>query len=43
MLTRPVRDTPVVMLPLCCTEGEVELAVRALGLAIGEACGGAGV
>ena len=43
LLTRPVRDTLVVMLPLCCTEGEVELAVRALGLAIGEACGGAGV
>ena len=43
LLTRPVRDTLVVMLPLCCTAGEVELAVRALGLAIGEACGGAGV
>ena len=35
-LTRPIRDTVVVMLPLCATEEEVRLAVEALGRVLGE-------
>ena len=39
LLTRPVRDTLVLMLPLCCTPDEVSHAVRALGWAITDVCG----
>jgi len=39
LLTRPIRDTLVLMPPLCFTEVELERAVRALRSSIGEVCG----
>ena len=39
LLTRPILDTVVLMPPLCTTETELELAVRALKLAVEEVCG----
>jgi adenosylmethionine-8-amino-7-oxononanoate aminotransferase len=38
LLTRPILDTVVLMPPLCTTEAELELAVRALQLATAEIC-----
>ncbi|WP_341403037.1 adenosylmethionine--8-amino-7-oxononanoate transaminase [Luteolibacter soli] len=35
LLTRPIRDTIVLMPPLCITEDELRLAVRAIALAAG--------
>ena len=35
LLTRPIRDTIVLMPPLCTTEDELRLAVRALAMAAG--------
>lgn len=40
LLTRPVRDTLVLMPPLCFTEAELTKAAAALRTAIGEVCGG---
>ncbi len=40
LLTRPVRDTLVLMPPLCFTEAELERAVSALRAGIREVCGG---
>jgi adenosylmethionine-8-amino-7-oxononanoate aminotransferase len=40
LLTRPVRDTLVLMPPLCFTEDELAQAVGALRAATGEICGG---
>lgn len=39
LLTRPVRDTLVLMPPLCTTEGQLRAAVAALGSAVREVCG----
>jgi len=39
LLTRPVLDTIVLMPPLCTSEAQIESAVSAIGLAIGEVCG----
>jgi adenosylmethionine-8-amino-7-oxononanoate aminotransferase len=39
LLTRPVRDTLVLMPPLSITAAELTQAVHALGAAIGEVCG----
>ena len=39
LLTRPIRDTLVLMPPLCFTEDELERAINALRLAIGDICG----
>ena len=36
LLTRPIRDTIVLMPPLCITDGQLDHAVRAIGQAIGE-------
>ena len=40
LLTRPIRDTLVLMPPYCITDEELAQAVRALALAILEVCGG---
>lgn len=40
LLTRPIRDTLVLLPPLCFTAAELERSVRALQAAIGEICGG---
>ncbi|MFA7233096.1 MAG: adenosylmethionine--8-amino-7-oxononanoate transaminase [Terrimicrobiaceae bacterium] len=40
LLTRPVLDTIVLMPPLCTSESQLRSAVAAIGLAIGEVCGG---
>jgi adenosylmethionine-8-amino-7-oxononanoate aminotransferase len=40
LLTRPVRDTLVLMPPLCFTEDELDRAVAALRAGIREVCGG---
>jgi adenosylmethionine-8-amino-7-oxononanoate aminotransferase len=40
LLTRPIRDTLVLMPPLCFTESELERAVEALRRGIREICGG---
>ena len=40
LLTRPIRDTLVLMPPLCFTEAELERAVSALRAGIREVCGG---
>jgi adenosylmethionine---8-amino-7-oxononanoate aminotransferase len=40
LLTRPIRDVIVLMLPLCVTVGEIDLAVDAIEKAITEVCGG---
>ena len=40
LLTRPVRDTLVLMPPLCFTVSELEQSVEALRAAIREVCGG---
>lgn len=39
LLTRPIRDTVVLMPPLCVSPAELELAVGAIGRAVGECCG----
>jgi adenosylmethionine-8-amino-7-oxononanoate aminotransferase len=39
LLTRPIRDVIVLMLPLCVTLEEIDFAVDAIGKAINEACG----
>ena len=39
LLTRPIRDTIVLMPPYCITEGQLEQACMALSGAIEEACG----
>jgi len=39
LLTRPVRDTLVLMPPLCITAEQLRAAVHALDLAIAEVCG----
>jgi adenosylmethionine-8-amino-7-oxononanoate aminotransferase len=39
LLTRPIRDTLVLMPPLCTTNEQLRAAVTALGAAIGEVCG----
>jgi adenosylmethionine-8-amino-7-oxononanoate aminotransferase len=38
LLTRPIRDVIVLMLPLCVTFEEIDLAVNAIGSAITEVC-----
>lgn len=38
LLTRPIRDTVVLMPPLCFTEAELERSVAALRAAVGEVC-----
>lgn len=40
LLTRPIRDTLVLMPPLCFTESELERATGALRTALREVCGG---
>ncbi len=40
LLTRPIRDTLVLMPPLCFTEAELQRAVAALRAGIGEVCRG---
>ncbi len=42
LLTRPVRDTLILMLPLCATEADVDLALAALSHGITAVCGSAG-
>ena len=39
LLTRPIRDVIVLMLPLCVSQGEIDLAVDAIGRGISEVCG----
>ena len=39
LLTRPIRDTIVLMPPYCITDEQLAQAVRAISLAIGEVCG----
>ena len=39
LLTRPIRDTLVLMPPLCVTEEQLRAAVTALGAGIDEVCG----
>jgi adenosylmethionine-8-amino-7-oxononanoate aminotransferase len=39
LLTRPILDVIVLMLPLCATEDEIDLAIEAIRLAIAEVCG----
>lgn len=39
LLTRPIRDTIVLMPPYCITDDQLAQAVRAISLAIGEVCG----
>lgn len=39
LLTRPIRDTIVLMPPYCITEGQLVRAVEALSTAIAEVCG----
>ena len=38
LLTRPIRDVIVLMLPLCVSKEEIDLAVEAIGKAIGVVC-----
>ena len=38
LLTRPIRDVIVLMLPLCVSKEEIDLAVGAIGKAIGVVC-----
>jgi adenosylmethionine---8-amino-7-oxononanoate aminotransferase len=38
LLTRPIRDVIVLMLPLCVSEEEIDLAVGAIGKAIRDVC-----
>ena len=38
LLTRPIRDVIVLMLPLCVTAHEIDLAVDAIGNGIVEVC-----
>jgi adenosylmethionine-8-amino-7-oxononanoate aminotransferase len=38
LLTRPIRDVIVLMLPLCVSKEEIDLAVRAIGKAIRDVC-----
>jgi adenosylmethionine-8-amino-7-oxononanoate aminotransferase len=40
LLTRPIRDTIVLMPPLCISDGELAQAVDAIRLAVREVCGG---
>jgi adenosylmethionine-8-amino-7-oxononanoate aminotransferase len=40
LLTRPIGDVIVLMLPLCVTLEEIDLAVDAVGRAINEVCAG---
>ena len=40
LLTRPIRDTLVLMPPLCFTEAELERSVAALQAGVREVCGG---
>ncbi|MEO7319195.1 MAG: adenosylmethionine--8-amino-7-oxononanoate transaminase [Chthoniobacteraceae bacterium] len=40
LLTRPIRDTIVLMPPYCLTDAQLAQAVRAISLAIVEVCGG---
>jgi adenosylmethionine-8-amino-7-oxononanoate aminotransferase len=40
LLTRPIRDTIVLMPPYCITEAQLRAAVAALSAAVGEVCGG---
>jgi adenosylmethionine---8-amino-7-oxononanoate aminotransferase len=39
LLTRPIRDVIVLMLPLCVTLEEIDLAIHAIEKAIAEVCG----
>ena len=39
LLTRPIRDVIVLMLPLCVSKEEIDLAVEAIGKAVGDVCG----
>jgi adenosylmethionine-8-amino-7-oxononanoate aminotransferase len=39
LLTRPIRDTIVLMPPYCITAAQLEKAIEALVVAIGEVCG----
>ena len=39
LLTRPIRDVIVLMLPLCVTVHEIDLAIDAIGNGIEEVCG----
>ena len=39
LLTRPIRDVIVLMLPLCVTAHEIDLAVDAIGNGIVDICG----
>jgi adenosylmethionine---8-amino-7-oxononanoate aminotransferase len=39
LLTRPIRDVVVLLLPLCATEGEIDLAIEAIGKAVQEVVG----
>ena len=39
LLTRPIHDVIVLMLPLCVSRGEIDLAVDAIGKGIAEVCG----
>ncbi len=39
LLTRPIRDVIVLMLPLCVTMQEIDLAIDAIGNGIEEVCG----
>jgi adenosylmethionine-8-amino-7-oxononanoate aminotransferase len=41
LLTRPIRDTVVLMPPYCITEGQLVQAVEAVGAAVQEVCGSA--
>jgi adenosylmethionine-8-amino-7-oxononanoate aminotransferase len=40
LLTRPIRDTIVLMPPYCISEAQLRAAVAAVEAAIGEVCGG---
>ena len=39
LLTRPIRDVIVLMLPLCVSKEEIDLAVEAIGKAVVDVCG----
>ena len=42
LLTRPIRDVIVLMLPLCATCEEIDLAINAIEKAVSEVCGRVG-
>jgi adenosylmethionine-8-amino-7-oxononanoate aminotransferase len=40
LLTRPIRDVLVLMLPFCASTADIDIAIEALHRGIEEVCGG---